>query len=527
MPFGQLIHAVAAADAIGTAPGIEAEAFDHGIVDRGDGNAIARQHIEIILDVLPHLEDGIVLKQRFQQRDRGVERDLLWLFGKHVAAAVAKRNITCRIGADGKAHADKVRLHRFKRRCFGINGNEVGLAGFRHPCLQRGFGLHALVSAVIDRGHFRHRLARGPFCGSGCSILQLGRIKLGRAGGAASACIQTLEQAGEAMLGQERGQRLGRDRAKLEGIKRHRQRAIFLERDQHARQPGLIGLFDQALLQLGFLHGGRGSQHRFQIAVFLDQLGGGLGANPEDTGNVIDRIAHQREHVTHLFRSDAKLFRDFGQVDALVLHGIEHVDLAATFSTGADQLHQVLVRGDDRHVPALTRGSARIGGNQIVRLEALFFDAGQRKCARGIADQRKLRAQILGRGRAVGLVFGIDIVAERFAARIQDHRHVRWPFGLVEIVGQLPQHRGIAVNGTHRRPFRVGQRGKAVIGAEDVGRTVDEVEMLLGLHAGVVAVLLRSVSRQKVLAAKMPSARNTAQPGTGTIAACTCCNAST
>lgn len=56
------------------------------------------------------------------------------------------------------------------------------------------------------------------------------------------------------------------------------------------------------------------------------------------------------------------------------------------------------------------------------------------------------------------------------------------PVGLVEIVGQLPQHGGIAIDRTHGRALRIGQRRQPVIGAKDIGGPVDEVEMLLFGH---------------------------------------------
>src|SRR6478672_3341476 len=47
-------------------------------------------------------------------------------------------------------------------------------------------------------------------------------------------------------------------------------------------------------------------------------------------------------------------------------------------------------------------------------------------------------------------------------------------------VGELPQHRGVAINRPGRLAVPVRQRRQPVIGAEDVARPVDEIEVRLG-----------------------------------------------
>ena len=54
---------------------------------------------------------------------------------------------------------------------------------------------------------------------------------------------------------------------------------------------------------------------------------------------------------------------------------------------------------------------------------------------------------------------------------VEDHRHVGRPVGLVEPVGELPQHRGIAIDRARRHAVAVGQRRQPVIGAENVATT--------------------------------------------------------
>jgi hypothetical protein len=89
-----------------------------------------------------------------------------------------------------------------------------------------------------------------------------------------------------------------------------------------------------------------------------------------------------------------------------VLHRVEHLDPAA------HQLHQVLVRGDDRHPPPGFPRLAGERGDDVVGLVALQLQAGDVEGARGLARQRDLRAQVLRHLVAIGLVEVIEVVAE-------------------------------------------------------------------------------------------------------------------
>ena len=73
-------------------------------------------------------------------------------------------------------------------------------------------------------------------------------------------------------------------------------------------------------------------------------------------------------------------------------------------------------------------------------------------------------------------------VAVRMLRRIEDHRHVGRAISPIEVTGQLPQHGRVAVDSSGRLAVAVRQRGQAVIGAEDVARSVDEIEVGLGVR---------------------------------------------
>ena len=89
---------------------------------------------------------------------------------------------------------------------------------------------------------------------------------------------------------------------------------------------------------------------------------------------------------------------------------------------------------------------------------------------------------------------------------------MRRPLGLVEILGQLPQHGRIAIDRAHRSALGISQRRQPVIGAENVGRSVNEVEVLLLGHAGVLAAQRHA---GKPLLGAMPIGRSHARHSEG------------
>ena len=69
---------------------------------------------------------------------------------------------------------------------------------------------------------------------------------------------------------QKSGKRRFGNRAERHILQRDRQRAVFFQRHQHARQAGLILMFDQVVPHLGWLHIGRSGEHTVECAKFLD-----------------------------------------------------------------------------------------------------------------------------------------------------------------------------------------------------------------------------------------------------------------
>ena len=70
--------------------------------------------------------------------------------------------------------------------------------------------------------------------------------------------------------------------------------------------PRLLGVVDQRLAPLRLLDLAGAREQRFEIAVFVDQLRGGLDADARHARHVVGRIADQRLHVDHLLRRHAE-----------------------------------------------------------------------------------------------------------------------------------------------------------------------------------------------------------------------------
>ena len=279
------------------------------------------------------------------------------------------------------------------------------------------------------------------------------------------------------MLEELAQRRLGNplDRQRFERLLQGR---IADQPDKLARQPRRFGMLDQILLQLGlgdFLDIG---EHALDVAILLDQLRGGLRPDAGNAGDIVDAVAHQGEHLADLLGRHAELLDHLVAADAPVVHRVEHVEARL------DQLHQILVGADDGDVPALAERGLGVAGDDVVGLEAVLLDAGNREGAGGVADQRELRHQLGRRRRPVGLVLVVHLVAERALRGVEDDREMGRAVGLVEPVRQLPQHGRVAVDRADIEPELVGQRRQPVEGAEDIAGAVDEIEMLGGHGVG-------------------------------------------
>ena len=247
----------------------------------------------------------------------------------------------------------------------------------------------------------------------------------------------------------------------------------------------------QGLPPLGLLDLTGAGQQGFEVAIFVDELGGGLHADARRARHIVGGIARQRLHIHNPIGRHAEIIDHLGLADAPLLAGariasharggIEHGD------AGPDQLHQVLVGGDDEHIGAAFAGLPGIGGDEIVRLIAVLLDRDQAEGPHGLTHQGKLGNQILRRVAAVGLVEGVELLAEGILGFVEDDGQM----GRLDARRPLPDElEQLGAEQAHRAG---GQAIRAVIvflvlpdrleiGAEDEIRPVHEKDMVAGLN---------------------------------------------
>ena len=232
-------------------------------------------------------------------------------------------------------------------------------------------------------------------------------------------------------------------------IRQRRQIGHVHQRDHAA---GMRGLGDEGpdlflLLALQLVDVG---EHRFQRAVFSEQLGGGLGPDAIDAGNVVRGVADHAQVIDHLIGTDAFFGEQFSWPAQQILACIPGGN-----ALGQD-LIDVLVLGQHAHAETAGGSLLGVGDQDIVSFEAVAFDdraAGGREQLLHIG---KLHRQHVRRGIAMGLVFRIEIIAEA-AGGVEDRDPVRH----FAISAQILQQIGVGVGDSGRPPTRPGERGHA------------------------------------------------------------------
>jgi hypothetical protein len=109
------------------------EADHHGVVDRGNVDAVAGQHVEIVLDVLPDLQHRIASSSGLSMASASPGH-LRGLFGEHVGPAVAQRDVAGLIARpERKADPDQIGADRVERAGLGIDRHQPRGAGAGDP----------------------------------------------------------------------------------------------------------------------------------------------------------------------------------------------------------------------------------------------------------------------------------------------------------------------------------------------------------------------------------------------------------
>ena len=367
---------------------------------------------------------------------------------------------------DAERNAHQLGLHLVQTGGFGVHRHMAHGVDAVDPRGQRGHVADAGIARVV-KGLLRHR---------GCGIMRAfdmhaaGGVHLGRVD--LQALGDPFGQGAELHLIEKAHHRLGLGVLQLKAVQGNIQGHIAIELHQTARDADLFGIVQKRLAALGLLDLARAGQKGIQIAILLDQQRGGFQPDPRRARHVVDRIPGQGLHIDHPVGGNAEFLEHLIQPDALVLHRVQHVDAIP------HQLHQVLVGRDDRHRPPGLAGAGGEGGDDVIGLIAFDLDAGHVEGAGGLAGKGKLRAKILGQFGAVGFVGGVDVVAKGLGPGIKDHRDMGR--GLFAGMGQLaPEKVAKPGHRAHRHAVRFAREGRQrVIGAEDKGRPIDQMQMI-------------------------------------------------
>ena len=151
-----------------------------------------------------------------------------------------------------------------------------------------------------------------------------------------------------------------------------------------------------------------------QRAELVEPFHGRLGAAFVHAGDVVDRVAHQREVVDDALGRHAELGLDASRVEHFVAHGVDPAHALV------DQLGEIFVAGGNHHVHTGSAGLAGERADHIVGLDAL--DHQQRPAARlhGRVQRGNLHREVFGHGRAMRFVIGKPVVAKGLALGVEN-----------------------------------------------------------------------------------------------------------
>ena len=155
-------------------------------------------------------------------------------------------------------------------------------------------------------------------------------------------------------------------------------------------------------------------------------------ADARHAGNVVDGVAGQCKEIDDLIGPHAEpLFHAV----AIPAHVARKIPL---FVVDFDQLTEVLVGGDDDRAKAVLAHADHGAADQIVGFVVLMREHAQAQRRGNFLAVRELPLQFVRRQFAVGLVVGINRVAERTRERFVERDHRMRRFCLLEKIAEKP-----------------------------------------------------------------------------------------
>ena len=158
MAIGEFVHAMA------DIARLQRIGDQHSVVDGCHRDAVPREHLDVVFQVLPDLQDGGILEQRLEAGECCLDLDL----SRHRIAAeepaarglVAQRDVAGLAGCSGQRHAHQIGLHRIQRIGLGVDGEIALAARLRDPAFERCQIGDRLVG-LVTKGHGLEHIVAG------------------------------------------------------------------------------------------------------------------------------------------------------------------------------------------------------------------------------------------------------------------------------------------------------------------------------------------------------------------------------
>jgi hypothetical protein len=430
--------------------GLQQRVIEHAT----ERDVVVGKNMAVVFEVLA---DDLGLRVSQQRLEFGQGGITVKLRGR-AGIVVRQRQVGGHAGLDSKRDPDQFGPHGIEAGGFGVERKRRRRLQSGDPGIECGLGQDGLVVGAMIAAAVLFRVMRFR---TRAGVEWMGVLLGGR-----SSCgdgIEVAQPGAEFVALEQRAQRI-----KIAGPQRQRvefewQRHIGLDGDQHAclRQPIAGGpqvVADHALDRVCM------RQQIVERAVFAQPFHRGFRPHLGDAWHVVHGVADQRQVIDDALGRHPEFGRDAGFVERFLAHGVDQRHMVV------DQLGHVLVAGGDDAADILPRGVHHQRADHVVGLDAVDHDERPALGADRLVQRSDLAAQIVRHGRAVRLVFGIEVVAKGLALRVE---HAGDIIGRM-VLSQFVQHGKHAPDRVGRFTHRVAQVGQRMKCAVKVGRAVHQ-----------------------------------------------------
>ena len=192
---------------------------------------------------------------------------------------------------------------------------------------------------------------------------------------------------------------------------------------------------------------------------------------------------------------DAKLFQHASHIAALAVHGIDDGDALV------HQLRQVFVPAADHHIHAARSGQHGQGADHVIGLHARHIEHLHAQEAHHFVDRRNLGAQIVGHGRALGFVSGVNRVSKGRALGVKHAGHVGGGHFFAQGLHHVHHTAQRAGGGAGRVARHGAQVGHGMKGTVQVAGAVNQQQSRRGsggrgVHGGILPACVGAKGRR-------------------------------